>query len=325
MSEKKKNRFPQKNSLHPRNKYKGLYDFDALLKVNPELHHFVKKNEYGDASINFFDPVAVKMLNKALLQFDYDIQFWDIPNGYLCPPIPGRADYIHFIADLLKSSFLNVNQAVNNKITCLDVGVGANCIYPIIGVQEYDWNFIASDIDPVALRNAQQIVESNPSLKGRVNLRLQQDARNAFNGIVANDDRIEIVICNPPFHFSAKEAVEGSLRKLTNLKQERADKPVLNFGGQSNELWCNGGEERFIRNMIFESKAFEKNCCWFTSLVAKKEHLKRIYNAIEKVQATEVQTIEMAQGNKMSRIVAWTYWNKQEQAEWIQKKGSKNY
>jgi 23S rRNA (adenine1618-N6)-methyltransferase len=33
----------------------------------------------------------------------YDIQKWDIPH-YLCPPIPGRADYIHYIADLLAES-----------------------------------------------------------------------------------------------------------------------------------------------------------------------------------------------------------------------------
>jgi 23S rRNA (adenine1618-N6)-methyltransferase len=97
------------------------------------------------------------------------------------------------------------------------------------------------------------------------------------------------------------------MRKLKNLKQEAIEKPVLNFGGKQNELWCDGGEERFVRNMVFESAKFAKQCLWFTSLVAKQTHLKRIYNALEKVKAREVHTIPMGQGNKVSRIVAWSF------------------
>ena len=44
------------------------------------------------------------MLNRALLKADYGIDFWDIPPNYLCPPIPGRVDYIHHLADLLARS-----------------------------------------------------------------------------------------------------------------------------------------------------------------------------------------------------------------------------
>ena len=41
------------------------------------------------------------MLNRAILMHHYGVKSWDIPAGYLCPPIPGRADYIHSVADLL--------------------------------------------------------------------------------------------------------------------------------------------------------------------------------------------------------------------------------
>lgn len=140
MPEKKKH--PQlKSRLHPLNKHRTRYDFKQLIGSFPALAPFVKLNKYQDESIDFSDAKAVKMLNSALLKQFYDIEFWDIPNGYLCPPIPGRADYIHHVAELL-GSFKNEKIPKGASIKCLDVGVGANCVYPIIGNKEYGWSFI---------------------------------------------------------------------------------------------------------------------------------------------------------------------------------------
>src|SRR5690606_24715537 len=116
-------------------------------------------------SIDFFNPQAVKALNKALLFYYYDIVYWDIPENYLCPPIPGRADYIHYIADLLADNNKGI-VPTGSEIKCLDIGVGANCIYPIIGVKEYGWSFIGADIDALAIKSAKKIIASNPSLQG---------------------------------------------------------------------------------------------------------------------------------------------------------------
>ena len=309
--------------MHPRNKHHDRYDFNTLILSSPSLATFVKHTDYGDESIDFFDPKAVKALNKALLKQYYDVANWDIPANYLCPPIPGRADYIHHIADHLAESYSKQAEKkipAGDKIKCLDVGVGANCIYPIIGIKEYGWSFIGSDIDPVAIQSASQIVKSNPSLAGKIKLRLQNDPKEIFNGILNKNEFVDVSICNPPFHGSAEEARTGSKRKLENLKHRKTDQPVLNFGGQNNELWCNGGEERFVRNMVFQSKDVAFNCFWFTSLVAKQVHLKRIYNAIEKVEATDVKTILMGQGNKTSRIVAWTFLTKNQQDQWIKER-----
>jgi len=98
MLPKKKEHPKEKSRLHPRNKHRERYDFKLLIESSPELAQFVKMNIYNDESIDFFNPDAVKALNKALLKYFYDIENWDIPEGYLCPPIPGRADYIHHIA-----------------------------------------------------------------------------------------------------------------------------------------------------------------------------------------------------------------------------------
>ena len=94
----------EKTVLHPRNKHRDRYDFKQLIATYPEFSKYVKPNAFGDESIDFANPKAVKWLNKALLKLYYSIEYWDIPAGYLCPPIPGRADYIHHIADLLGSS-----------------------------------------------------------------------------------------------------------------------------------------------------------------------------------------------------------------------------
>jgi 23S rRNA (adenine1618-N6)-methyltransferase len=309
----------EKSRLHPRNKHKFLYDFPSLIKCTPELKKFVSINKYNNETIDFSNPAGVKMLNKALLNFFYGINYWDIPQNYLCPPIPGRADYIHYMADVLASSN-NEKVPTGKNIRCLDIGVGANCVYPIIGNKEYGWSFIGSDIDAVAVECANKIISSNPSLKNNVEVRLQKSSAFIFKNIVQENESFDFSICNPPFHSSLAEAQAGTIRKLSNLGGKKANKAILNFGGQNAELWCNGGELEFVSRMINESVHLSKQCFWFSSLISKSLNLPAIHNALEKVNPFEVRTIEMAQGNKVSRIVTWTFLNASQQEEWKEKR-----
>jgi 23S rRNA (adenine1618-N6)-methyltransferase len=315
MLQKKKEHPKEKIILHPRNKHRERYNFKQLINTSPALAPFVKLNKYNDQSIDFFDAAAVKMLNKALLKCYYNIDYWDIPANYLCPPIPGRVDYIHYAADLL-SSKNNGIIPTSNKIKCLDIGTGANCIYPIIGITEYGWLFTGSDIDPVSIEAANKIIELNSVLKGKVELRLQTNTANIFSGIIQKDELFDLAVCNPPFHASATEARAGTLKKLNNLKRRKITKPVLNFGGSNNELWCEGGLERFVKTMINESTQFTNSCFWFTALISKSEYLESIYESLKKSGAIEVKTISMGQGNKISRIVAWTFLTAEKQKKW---------
>jgi len=320
----KKNTPPEKGSalkektkLHPRNKHRSRYDFDQLIASYPELASFVKPNKYGDKSIEFAEPKAVKALNSALLKHFYSIDDWDVPEGYLTPPIPGRADYIHYIADLLASK--NYGKIpIGDEIVCLDIGVGANCIYPIIGHMEYGWSFIGSDIDSVANESANKIIESNPILKGKVELKVQHSPKDFFYGIIRKDYHVDLTICNPPFHSSFEKAQAGTLRKMRNLHDKKAKTPVRNFGGKNTELWCEGGEKRFVSKMIVESRKFSGSCFWFSALISKEANLKYTYNTLKQVEATEVKTIPMGQGTKNSRIVAWTFLTKEEQKKWAE-------
>ncbi len=306
MSKKKKVHHKVKSKLHPRNPFRGQYDFEKLKVTCPELSPFVFRNDYGTQTINFHNPEAVKMLNTALLKHFYKLDFWEIPPQYLCPPIPGRADYIHHIADLLSSSN-DGKIPLGEKVRCLDIGVGANCVYPIIGHKTYGWKFVGSDIDPKSVDAAQKIIDSNPSLKNQIEIRFQKNKKDFFKGIIQAEDYFDLTICNPPFHSSAEEAEKGTRRKLKNLTSKEAEETVLNFGGKSNELWTKGGERKFIKNMIRESKEFKNSVKWFSTLVSKQSNLNAIYDALKKVNATEVKTIPMSQGQKNSRIIAWTF------------------
>lgn len=311
---KKKNP-TEKSTLHPRNQHRFRYDFEKLIYNYPLLKNYIFTNEHGIETIDFSNPEAVKALNKSLLISDYGLEYWDIPKDYLCPPIPGRADYIHYIADLLANS----NNGVIPKgehVVGLDVGIGANCIYPIIGNHEYDWSFVGTDIDENALQNCKKIIGNNPKLIDAVSLQLQIESRYIFKNIILPEDKFSFTICNPPFHNSQEEAKKAALRKVNNLEDKKLTTPILNFGGQNNELWCNGGEIGFITQMIYESVKYPLQVFWFTTLVSKKDNLKNIYKTLNKVGAVEIKTIEMTQGQKISRFVAWTFLSEKQQKEW---------
>lgn len=126
----------------------------------------------------------------------YGVTYWDIPEGFLCPPIPGRADYIHRVADLLLKDNPQLN---HSQVTALDIGVGANCIYPIVGVTEYGWSWIGSDVDSVSIQQASLIVQSNSKLQGHIECRLQKNSQHIFNGIIGANERYTVTTCNPPF------------------------------------------------------------------------------------------------------------------------------
>jgi len=305
----------EKARLQSRNKNRERYDLSALTNSNPELKNYIIPNKFGVESVDFSNPLAVKLLNKALLNHYYGIKNWEFPDENLCPPIPGRADYIHHIADLLgENNFGTI--PIGDKITCLDVGIGASCIYPIIGVTEYGWKFIGSDIDPKSIASAQNIVNSNSSIKDKIECRLQKNSKDVFHGIIGKEDKIELIICNPPFHSSIEDAQKGTRRKIKNLSGKKVKTPELNFAGISNELICDGGEYKFIQNMIRESEKFSKNCYWFSTLVSKQSNLKGIYKLLEKIEANQIKKIPMGTGNKSSRIVAWTFLSREEQKEW---------
>lgn len=307
-----------KPGLHPRNRHHGQYDFARLEAGSPALSRFVTTNRFGTRTVDFADPAAVQALNQAILTSEYGINGWDLPPQYLCPPIPGRADYLHHLADLLAAD--NGGSIPRGpKVCAFDLGVGASAIYPLLGHREYGWRFVASDSDPTALASAQRILRANPGIEPHVALRRQRAPLRVFAGVVQEGEHFDIALSNPPFHASAAEAMAGTRRKWHNLGRPgdaRRGEPLRNFGGQESELWCPGGEVGFISRMIEESAQMRGLCLWFTSLVSKESSLPAIIRALRSVHVRDRRIIEMAQGQKRSRIIAWTFLDQRRRQDW---------
>ncbi|MEJ5053790.1 23S rRNA (adenine(1618)-N(6))-methyltransferase RlmF [Sphingobacterium sp. MYb382] len=292
--------------LHPRNLHNKGYDFQKLQRVHAPLKEYIIEAQHGNASIDFANPDAIVELNKALLKQYYQIDQWSIPKNSLCPPIPGRADYIHYLADLINEN-KEEKHPTGADIRILDIGTGASCIYPILGQRINQWSFVATDIDESAVQAAQTNVKSNGGLKKQIEVRIQRDRTHIFQDIISKTDRFDAVMCNPPFYKSREENWQKTTKKFNNLNKKTDKLPVQNFGGHPNELWCEGGERQFVRTMIYESMPFKDRLGWITTLISDKENLKPLIAVLEYNKASKVEVITMRQGHKVVRILAWKW------------------
>ncbi|WP_055443485.1 23S rRNA (adenine(1618)-N(6))-methyltransferase RlmF [Lacinutrix himadriensis] len=295
--------------MHKKNKHSKGYDFETLLKEFPKLEPFVFTNTHGTQTIDFANPEGVKILNKALLKSYYNIDYWEFADAHLCPPIPGRVDYIHHLAALLKP------YNFKSEIQALDIGTGATCIYPLLGFAEYNWRFVGTDVENASLKNAQKIIDKN-KLSDNITLRFQKDKAQILNGILKPEDTFMVSMCNPPFYKDEEEALEATQRKLKGLGNE-GKQVVRNFSGTASELWFTGGEKAFLHTYLYESSLHKSNCFWFTSLVSNKALVKSMQKSLKKLGATEVKVINMQLGNKISRVVAWTFLTEEDKKDWL--------
>ncbi|WP_122277668.1 RlmF-related methyltransferase, partial [Pseudomonas syringae group genomosp. 3] len=162
-----------------------------------------------------------------------------------------------------------------------------------------------------AVAAATAIVKAN-GLHKAISVRLQGNRKQILLGLCDSNERFDVSLCNPPFHASLDEAQRGSQRKWRALGKADPKRklPVLNFGGQSQELWCEGGEIGFVTQLIQESARLPGLVVWFSTLVSKATNLPPIQSALKKAGALEVKVVEMGQGQKQSRFVAWTFLDK---------------
>ncbi len=308
-----------KTSLHPQNPFAAPYPLAELVRFQPALSAHLTTTPDGRETLNFASPEAVQLLNTALLQWQFGLAHYQIPPGYLCPAVPGRLDYLLYLQDLLTSSHQG-KKVPAVAVQLLDIGCGANLIYPLLAAKALRWQAIGSDIDAKALQNAAELIEQN-GLQRQLLLRQQAKPQAIFHGVIQPGDYIDLTLCNPPFHHSPDAAAAGSARKQRNLGLEST--APLNFAGQANELWCEGGEPAFLRQMLNESKDFAHQVYWFTTLVSKQQHLAKLQQQLQQLGATQVQVIAMAQGNKQSRILAWSFLTPEIATLWRQHRWSR--
>ena len=284
--------------MHPRNRYREPYDLDRLAAVVPELRAYLRATPDGRGTVDFAHPDAVRHLNRALLLNDYGLDRYDLPPDALTPAVPSRLDYVHVVADLLAG-----RPTDEGPVRGLDIGTGASLIYPILGVREYGWRFVGTDVNEVSLRAAGAIVDVNPVLKGRVALRRQRKSGSVFDGVIQPGERFAFSMCNPPFFESAEAARAATARKWRQLG--RPDASGRNFGGAGTELHTPGGEPQFLRTMIRESYGYRERVAWFTTLVSQRGYLKVAEGCFRKNPPRRREVVALSTGAKTSRVLAW--------------------
>tara|TARA_R110001583_G_scaffold50116_1_gene156407 strand:+ start:1685 stop:2572 length:888 start_codon:yes stop_codon:yes gene_type:complete len=290
--------------MHAENPYCKRYDLNRLVAHYADLKNYLVLNPAGEATIDFGSSKAVYALNKAILLADFNVTDYHLPQGYLIPPIPGRLDYLLYIRDFVSEK---LGMDVDAEFRGLDIGTGANGIYCILGAQYFKWSMIGSECDDKAIGIVKANIQPTKTLEDRVQVRHQTNKSFLFKGIIQSGEQFDFTVCNPPFHSTKEEAQRGSRRKLKNLVgTSNTDELKLNFEGQANELWCNGGEALFIKRLIKESVLFKDQVRVFTSLVAKADNLPKIEKQLKKAKA-DYHIVPMDQGNKKSRIILWWF------------------
>ena len=290
--------------MHKENPYIERYDFKSLTKHYSTLQKHVILNPAREQTIDFSVSRSVFELNKALLLADFKLEDYNLPIGYLIPPIPGRLDYLLHLQDFLSEKF---NIDTNSKVKGLDIGAGANGIYCILGAQHFNYTMVGAECDFKAVKIARANIKDTQTLQDKVEIRHQADKGCLFKNIIQSNEQFDFTVCNPPFHASKEDALKGSLKKINNLgTTTNRQEHLLNFEGQANELWCNGGETLFIKRLIKESILFKDQVKVFSCLVSKSDNLPKIEKQLKKAKAN-FEVINMAQGQKKSRIVLWWF------------------
>lgn len=323
----KKRKREDRPTIHPNNKYsENPPDFAHLASLYPSFQPFVQYSHTGYPTIDWTDFNATRELTRVLLHHDHSLNWW-IPDGQLCPTVPNRSNYIHWLQDLLLSNIIPNTISSGSKVRGFDIGTGANCIYPLLGASLLGWSFVGSDVTDVAIECAESNVNSNPHISELIEIRrvqsnsttscdkidlcdteveplpilpLDLNLRENKNyhgppilvGVVKDDEKFDFCMCNPPFFESLEE---GGLN------------PKTSCGGTSEEMVCPGGEKAFITRIIEDSTQLKQHFRWFTSMIGRKSNLKYLRSKLWEVGVTVVKTTEFVQGRTSRWGLAWSF------------------
>jgi 23S rRNA (adenine1618-N6)-methyltransferase len=251
----------------------------------------------ANGQLDFTDPATVMQLTKTLLWLDFALQL-DLPDDRLCPPVPNRHNYILWLKGLLDSSTYE-EPVTARKLSGLDVGTGASCIYPLLGCAQRPWFFVGTDIDGKSLSYAKKNVALN-NLQNRIRVL----ARRPDDSLLPLDDldveSIDFVMTNPPFYESEQEMAKSAEKKSRPPNSACTGAPV--------EMVCEGGEVAFVRRIISESLVLRERVQWYTSMLGKLSSLEHLVDTLREKEIDNYAVTEFVQGNKTKRwALAWSF------------------
>ncbi|KAL6050980.1 Methyltransferase-like protein 16 [Balamuthia mandrillaris] len=273
--------------MHPENYYRtNKPDFVELAKLYPSFKAHVHITSKGQPNIRWTDPEAVRELTCVLLRHDFQIAV-ELPLDQLCPAVPNRVNYIHWLSDLLKHS-PDVTSAPT--ITGIDIGTGASCIYPLLGVRLKGWRFVATEIDPISLDYARRNIAAN-QWEDLIELR-ESKSGHILQGIVKENESFAFCMCNPPF-FSDQDHAPPN--------------PKTACRATENERLTTGGEFQFIKQMIQDSLRYRNRIRWYTSMLGRKVDVKLLEKELVASGIVNIRTTTFYQGKTARWGIAWTF------------------
>ncbi|KAH0293948.1 hypothetical protein M436DRAFT_71468 [Aureobasidium namibiae CBS 147.97] len=270
-------------------------DFQALAMTDPDFAKF-----YDDANghVDFHDPKALQQLTKSVLKRDFDLKL-ELPDDRLCPPVPVRYNYVRWLQDLMDSTSDSEDPAIDN-ITGLDIGIGASCIYSLLACSSRpSWNMLGTDIDPQNFSHANKNIERN-DIESRIRTKLNT-AEDALISPKAFDlDRLDFVMCNPPFYSSAEDLAISSAGK--------SGPPSAVCTGAEVEMICPGGDAGFVLRMVEESRELKDTVKWYTSMLGKLSSVHQVIDRLKEIGVTNWAVTLLRAGNKTRRwAVGWSF------------------
>ncbi|KAM7479422.1 hypothetical protein LguiA_027635 [Lonicera macranthoides] len=343
MGSKKKRKRGERPTIHPRNKYAGIPpDFSLLASLYPSFKPYVFYSTDGRPKIDWTDFDATRELTRVLLLHDHHLNWW-IPDGQLCPTVPNRSNYIHWIEDLLSSDIIPNALSSGDIVKGFDIGTGANCIYPLLGATLLGWSFVGSDVTDVALEWADRNVKNNPHISRLIEIRKVDGEVNTLDWGESHIDRsVDGENCINPseigpvgldpaisssleLNFGGNQSYQGPPILLGVVKdgeyfdfcmcnppffetmEEAGLNPNTACGGTPMEMVCPGGEQAFISRIIEDSAQLKRSFRWYTSMVGRKSNLKILTSKLWEVGVSVVKTTEFVQGQTCRWGLAWSF------------------
>nr|XP_024933640.1 RNA N6-adenosine-methyltransferase mettl16 isoform X1 [Ziziphus jujuba var. spinosa] len=335
----------ERPTIHPKNKYSdNPPDFALLASLYPSFQPYVFYSRNGRPTIDWTDFNATRELTRVLLLHDHGLKWW-IPDGQLCPTVPNRSNYIHWIEDLLLSEIIPKTNASGDNVRGFDIGTGANCIYPLLGASLMGWSFVGSDITDVALEWAERNVKDNPHISELIEIRKVERGNDTLSVENLHDGKSHC--CESKLDLTENVGIEGKplsssydLHAGVNKSyygppvllgvvkdgekfdfcmcnppffetlEEAGLNPKTSCGGTPEEMVCPGGEMAFITRIIEDSSILKHTfrvCRWYTTMLGRKLNLKFLISKLWEVGVTIVKTTEFVQGRTCRWGLAWSF------------------
>ena len=252
-------------------------------------------------TLDWQDPEQLRTLTRALLRQHFNLRV-GLPPDRLTPAVPVRYKYIQWIQRLLDttSGSFTTEHDTNRQISGLDVGVGASCIYPLLGCATHPtWRFYGTDIDAKAISTATANVSKN-KLDPRIRLLFTTPDSPLFPLDTLGAESLDFTMCNPPFYASADERTASAAAK------KRAPRAACTAADI--EAITEGGEVAFALRMVEESRQLRDRVQWYTIQLGKDESVAAVVDELREAGCSNWAVGNLKPGHvTVRRALAWSW------------------